>query len=217
MSLTEQLNQAGFNLLIPTVYEGEKVTIIASAGQTMWKQIQISQWAEDENPVDTYSRSTIIELLQKQKQKPDLLWGCWEKQSTTSLCIIESALNSGIVHQSPLRIHIHREFGLWFAYRAVISGHLTPLHEETPSPCNTCETKECISQCPTNAVKEETFDLNLCGPYRTSENSSCFTQCMSRKSCPVGKKYQYSEEQQEHHHFHANQIISKYRTKMIEK
>ena len=105
-------------------------------------------------------------------------------------------------HQpSPFMVGIDREWGSWFAYRAVVLAdtNFQPTSAvERSNPCDSCPSKVCISSCPAGALNEAEFSLAKCLAYRQQPDSKCRFTCLARVSCPVGSEHQYSEEQLHH-------------------
>ena len=114
---------------------------------------------------------------------------------------------AGWHHNSPLGLGIHSQYGVWFAYRvAFLVDAELPLQTEspTPSPCDSCIDKPCISRCPVGAVEEiGRFQISTCGKHRIAPNSSCADRCLSRLACPIGREYRYPLAQIQYHYAHA--------------
>ena len=110
-------------------------------------------------------------------------------------------------HDSPLGLGIHTHYGVWFAYRvAFLVDADLPLQTEqqTPSPCDSCVDKPCISHCPVGAVGEiGRFQIDTCGKHRIAPNSPCADRCLSRLACPVGREHRYPLAQIQYHYGHA--------------
>ena len=66
------------------------------------------------------------------------------------------------------------------------------------SPCVTCQSKDCISNCPAGALDEANFSLPKCLAYRKLPDAKCHFTCLARVSCPVGSEHRYSAEQLHH-------------------
>ncbi len=75
---------------------------------------------------------------------------------------------AGAGHISPLGLNIHRQFGLWHAYRAAL---LFPVEFDMPRnsagahPCESCEDKPCLTACPVNAFDGTSYDVKVCGQH----------------------------------------------------
>jgi len=106
-------------------------------------------------------------------------------------------------HPSPLGIDISNEFGLWFSYRGLFLTNQDVLEyrfEKKSSPCESCESLDCVKACPALAVSSKLdFKLNDCFTYRLSAHSTCESNCLSRLACPYKKEWQYSLSQINYH------------------
>lgn len=109
---------------------------------------------------------------------------------------------------SPLGLVIHSEYGLWHAYRAafVIPARYwsitdTELEHSPEHPCESCKEKPCLHTCPVNAFQAGGYNVAACSSHVVSkEGHTCATAgCLARQSCPVGKRHEYSVDQQKFH------------------
>lgn len=95
---------------------------------------------------------------------------------------------------SPLGILMHPEFGLWTAFRAVLIFN-EPVSLEKPltkhHPCDSCETKPCLTSCPVSAFSNKGLDVSACFAHLDSKNEpDCLNLgCRARAACPVGVPY----------------------------
>ena len=113
---------------------------------------------------------------------------------------------AGWHHASPFWVGVQQDWGSWFAYRAVVLADtnlaLTP-RRESPSPCDSCSGKPCITACPAGALASEQtgpWQLRTCLDYRKQETSACQDRCLARNSCPVGSEHRYSDAQIRYHY-----------------
>ncbi len=177
----------------------ESLLLIGSAGVDLWKKMPVS-FLDRENPIDEYSRQRVAEILQRELPGED----CRILFPAASLSDPLPSLQklgeiAGWHSPSPLGLGINEQFGLWFAYRAVVSvaRPLTASRlDERPSPCVSCVEKPCVSSCPASAI---TFgrhpDLKSCVQFRAKSASPCAERCLSRLGCPVATQWRYSQEQ----------------------
>jgi len=102
-----------------------------------------------------------------------------------------------------LGLGINSEFGLWFAYRALLRVHAALPHsppKSAPELCETCVARDCVAACPAGAVTQVgNFSIESCADFRVGANSQCAASCLARLACPVGKAHQYTEPQFSHH------------------
>jgi hypothetical protein len=68
-------------------------------------------------------------------------------------------------------------------------------------PCESCEEKPCLSNCPVDAIGGSRFDVENCRAHiNSSHGRQCVqTGCIARNACPVGQKHAYCGEQQAFH------------------
>ena len=95
------------------------------------------------------------------------------------------AKRSGSIHQSPLGLGIHADYGLWHAYRAAL---IFPVEFDIPpsrsrSPCDSCAEKPCLSACPVDAFTGSRYDVEMRRPHRFRRWSRLHGR---RMSCPPG-------------------------------
>lgn len=108
------------------------------------------------------------------------------------------------VHPSPIGLLIHPVFGLWHAYRGglMLAQRLDlPTMRRSPSPCESCRSKPCLSTCPVRAFKPGSFDIAACAAHVSSPaGNECLSGgCLARRACPVGAEFRYPLDQAEFH------------------
>ena len=70
--------------------------------------------------------------------------------------------------------------------------------QKDDSPCDNCE-KPCIRACPVEALTVSNYDDNSCRDFVVkSEEDSCSTGCLVRRSCPVGHGLRRPEQSKFH-------------------
>lgn len=110
------------------------------------------------------------------------------------------ALKAGGVHRSPIGILIHPEFGLWHVYRGALlfaDKLALPSMRVAASPCDSCAKKPCLTACPADAFKPDSFDMYACvGHVESSKGKACASGgCLARRACPVGRVHAYVAEE----------------------
>ncbi|MCP4385124.1 MAG: 4Fe-4S dicluster domain-containing protein [Hyphomicrobiales bacterium] len=103
-------------------------------------------------------------------------------------------------HTSPLGILIHPDHGLWHAYRGALifdTRLALPAPDQRPSPCESCETKPCLSTCPVAAFSPDGYDIAACVRHVAAPRGrDCMERsCRARRACPVGKASRYRDAQ----------------------
>ena len=182
-----------------TLKEYQQLILIGHGGTTLWQSIQ-SSIQQSTDPIDEYSVKTVNEWFTNNypEHNATLIYPGEHLIGLQTLGTL-----AGWHHTSPFMVGINAEWGSWYAYRAVL---LTDTQFEptqvinTSSPCNTCESKVCIKQCPANACSIDSFNMDACIHYRKSEDSKCKETCLARISCPVASKHRYSEPQLSYHY-----------------
>ena len=117
---------------------------------------------------------------------------------------------AGWHHAAPFMVGIDPEWGTWYAYRAVVLAdtHFCPfLAVDRNRPCDSCQTRPCVSACPAGAMNQEGFALEKCLAYRQRGDSHCRHTCLARVACPVGSQHRYDDEQMRHSYSISLQII----------
>lgn len=104
------------------------------------------------------------------------------------------------VHPSPIGLLIHPVWGLWHSYRGAVllPGRIAvPAVPATPSPCETCVERPCLSGCPVGAYAPSGFDPPRCTAHlRSPEGAACMGRgCLARAACPVGREHAHGPDQ----------------------
>lgn len=122
---------------------------------------------------------------------------------------------AGWHHPSPIMVGVDREWGSWYAYRAVVmadTDFAPSVPEEQRSPCPTCTTQPCVAACPANALKGGEFNLDICSRYRLQPESACAHGCLARQACSVGDQHRYEDAQIMHSYSRSLAVIRQYYT-----
>ena len=186
--------------------EGVRV-LVGNAGSDFWGRFTASAEYSDGagNPLDRWSRRIGLEV-------PGQLGArvVFPFDGPPYPPFLEWASQTGQVAPSPITIHIHKEQGLWHAYRfaLVIDSDIvdTCSATHTVSPCEGCSQKPCLTACPVNAFDGGTYDVHTCMDYlRSNQDSDCrHLGCAARRACPVNEHNQYLPD---HAQFHMNAFI----------
>jgi len=193
------------------------LSLLANVGGKFWNAMQavaplpteeISPTDKQENPVDNFSIKLANQLLQMTELEvnADILY-----PNRFPVPLMALGEHIGWSKPSPLGLGLHQEFGPWFAYRALVkttqpltvSSKINNI-KQNASACLTCIDTPCVNACPANAVGAVAqFNIRRCADNRVKEDSRCKRQCHARNACPIGRQYQYSEEQRAYHMTHA--------------
>jgi epoxyqueuosine reductase len=197
------------DLVVLASYPAENVhrILIGNAGSEFWPGFIKSAEFLDGNPDPLDRWSKRIGLAVAKETGADVVFPF---DGPPYPPFLNWAAESGQVHSSPISISIHREFGLWHAYRFALEldelteGSTAVQHQA--SPCDNCESKPCLSACPVNAFRSGIYRVNECMEYvRANNQSVCRTNgCDARRACPVRPDLQY---QADHAQFHMKAFL----------
>jgi hypothetical protein len=114
------------------------------------------------------------------------------------------ARKAGAGHVSPLGLNIHPAYGLWHAFRAALlfpAAIDLPPQQASAHPCESCESKPCLTACPVGAFTPGNYDTMACAGHVASDaGSACMNGgCLARHACPVGQDFAYAPAQARFH------------------
>ena len=186
--------------------EGERTDALASlhtivlagmAGRQGWGAFAASPEACDGmgDPLDRWSRRVIGALARDLGATALFPFGgppYWPFQ--------QWARRAEPVHPSPIGVLIHPTYGLWHSYRGALGFSEAldvPEPEASPSPCDSCRGRWCLSACPVGAFSPAGYDVPACaGHLKRAEGADCMEAgCRARRACPVGAEHAYEPEQ----------------------
>ena len=189
----------------------KNILLIGSAGKKLWQSMP-QEYLQRDDPVDEYSVDCINRVLKV--YLPEGSWQFLFPEAPQGLEISLQKLGSmaGWHHASPLGIGINDQYGLWFAYRAVVAieseldrSDLDGAEQvdqdkvdylSGESPCLSCEAKPCLSSCPALALSSDSNpDLTACVSHRVAPASDCASTCLARQACPIAPQFKYSDDQ----------------------
>lgn len=169
------------------------VVLLGFAGSDHWRTFAHSPEAGDSrrDPLDRWSRRVIDDLAHRFGGV-----GLYPSDGPPWLPFQRWARLSEPVHPSPVGILIHPEWGLWHAYRGALALAETwdgPPVPASPSPCDTCAAKPCLSTCPAGAIAPGRYDAAACRAHVASAaGRDCLDLgCRARRACPVGAGHRY--------------------------
>ena len=181
--------------------------LIGNAGSEFWPGFKKSAEFLDGNPDPLDRWSKRIGLAVAQETAADVVFPF---EGPPYPPFLNWAAESGQVHSSPISISIHGEFGLWHAYRFALElDNFTETSVDAKcrsSPCDSCESKPCLSACPVSAFRSGTYKVNECMDYvRANNQSTCRARgCDARRACPVRPDLQYHAD---HARFHMKAFL----------
>ena len=182
-------------------FRGGTLLLIGNDGRRLWErsgeEIEALKAAGEANPLDHWTQSILdpvaarfgVGVVYPFSGPPHSPFTRWALRSTN-------------LHQSPLGLTIHPEFGLWHAFRAAfhVAESLALDHVGVPSPCDSCSDKPCLTACPVGAFTGTSFDVEACRGHLHDESVDCWPHgCLARVACPVGSAWHYGEAQARFH------------------
>lgn len=164
------------------------VVLVGNAGGAMWQAFAPHVDGEAD-PLNRWTRQVLGPIAERFGARVLFPFGepYWPFQRW--------AMRAEPLHQSPLGLLIHPEFGLWHAYRgALLFEERLPLppRVEAPSPCAACMEKPCLSACPAGAFTRSGYDVPSCAAHLRTVAAICpDAGCHARNACPVGREWRY--------------------------
>ena len=182
------------------------VTLIGNIGSSFWPEfIQSNEYRDGiANPLDRWSLRVANEVAPTLNAKP-----VFPFQGPPYLPFQQWAKRAEALHQSPLGLMIHPQYGLWHAYRfaLLINEDIEATQAQEDSPCLSCMDQPCLNTCPVKAFSTKGYDVDSCAEYlKQTPSAGCFEHgCMARFNCPAGLEYRYLDAQSQ---FHLRAFIS---------
>ena len=173
------------------------IVLVGVAGRAGWDAFAASGEARDgaKHPLDRFSRRVIGGLARELGALALYPFG-----GPPHFPFQQWARRAEPVHPSPLSLLIHPRYGLWHSFRGALAfaeALDVPLLETTPSPCDSCTEKPCLSACPVGAFSVGGYDVPACVAHlRAAEGAECMDRsCLARRACPVGAEHAHGPEQ----------------------
>ena len=186
------------------------ILVIGNAGSAFWQAFSRHRREED-NPMDRWVRRIVDPLAAECGGRAR-----YPSDGPPYLPMQKLALRAepGQAMPSPIGLLMHRRYGLWHAYRAVIE---CPGHWPLPDPpagdaemfgCDVCADRPCLHACPVRAFGADGYDVTACrGHVASKKGRPCLTGgCLCRHACPVGQDYAYPPGQA---HFHMQSFLGR--------
>ncbi len=189
---------------------GERQLILfGHAGRQLWECVQTAGIGGDD-PIDDYSVHTVERWFAEQVPGHRCRIIFPGEQAIGLQALGELA---GWHQPSPIMVGVDKDWGSWYAYRAVALADThfvasSPLANR--SPCPTCSARPCVKACPAGALADGRFDLEACSRYRLQAGSPCALGCLARQACPAGAEHRYRPEQIAHSYSRSLAVIRRY-------
>lgn len=182
--------------------------LVGNAGSSLWRHFERSAEFMDgqPQPMDRWSKRIGLAVAKKLDAHP-----VFPFEGPPYPPVLAWALKSGQAQPSPISMYIHRDYGLWHAYRFVLffseplPGIISMVEME--SPCLSCVEQPCLEACPVDAFDENIYRVHDCIDFLASdEHSPCRQEgCGARRACPVGVEYHYRSR---HARFHMDAFLA---------
>ena len=182
-------------------FKARQLVLVGNAGSAIWRPFNESPEFSDAlaNPLDRWSRRIGEDIAGQLGGRVIFPW-----EGPPYPPFLAWARASGQVFPSPVSMFVHREYGLWHAYRFALAlpGSLGGIEHVPPavSPCITCP-QPCLAACPVDAFDSDGYQVDLCVDYlRADEKSACRERgCAARRVCPVGRAFSYEANHAQFH------------------
>ena len=187
----------------PTLDDGgraQSLVLLGNVGGSIWPAF--ADWRtgySGADPLDAWSKAVINPVAERHEATP------FYPSDPPYMPFQQWAKRAEGLKASPLGILIHPQYGLWHGYRGALAFRQTidaaPL-EATPSPCENCIEKPCLTSCPAGAISMARFEVGRCRSHLVTAEGrlGCMKDgCAARNSCPIGAAYRYPEAQLRFH------------------
>lgn len=173
------------------------LVLLGWIGGRQWPFFSRSREAADgaPHPLDRWSKRVVGTLAEEFDASPFYPFG-----GPPYLPFQRWAERGDDVFASPLGIYVHPDHGLWHSYRGALGfRERLELPERLPRahPCETCETKPCLTACPVSAFRPGHYDVDRCAAHvKSVKGVACFTGgCLARRACWVAPELAYGPEE----------------------
>ena len=101
------------------------------------------------------------------------------------------ALATGRMWQSPVRLLVHAQAGLWVAFRGALALPFELALPTAERPCDSCAAQPCRAACPVGALSEAGYEVPRCRAFLdTPAGADCMGRgCAVRRACPVSESH----------------------------
>ena len=148
------------------------------------------------HPLDRWSLRVITRMAERLDATPFFPFGGPPYQP-----FIAWAKASGRAHSSPVGLLVHDTAGLMISYRGALGfAERIEAPAPPPNPCETCQTRPCLTACPVDAFASGKYDVAACKADLDRPGNDCMTRgCAVRRACPVSRDYGRLEAQSSFH------------------
>ncbi len=178
------------------------LVLIGNKGPAMWRVFSEAM-ADVPHPLDTWTKDVLSPIAAEFGARV-----VFPFEGPPYHPFQRWALAADDVSPSPIGPLIHPVYGMWHAYRAAFLFadrlDIPPHGPRSPSPCETCADKPCLTTCPVGAFTPGGYDVPACRGHigLDGENDCLAGGCLARRACPVGRDYIYDAPQAAFHMHH---------------
>lgn len=163
------------------------IALIGPMGGDVWWDLvtRSPEWLDhDPDPLDRWSRRILSAVAAEFGATALFPFG-----GPPWLPFQRWAQDSGRAWESPGRLLVHAEAGLWVSFRGALALPFALDLPPADKPCDTCAGRPCLTACPPRALTEGRYDVAACHLYLdTAPGRTCLTQgCRVREACPVSR------------------------------
>jgi hypothetical protein len=112
------------------------------------------------------------------------------------------AQRTGRIWESPVRLLVHDEAGLWVSFRGALAlCDRLDLPAPPARPCDRCADQPCRTACPAGALTCAGYDVPACHAFLdTTAGDTCLSAgCRVRAACPLSARHGRMPEQSAYH------------------
>lgn len=184
--------------------DGQTLVMLGPREPGFWPHFTASPEANDgqDDPLDRWSERVVREAARDLNARALFPFG------TPRHPFMSWALRTGRAWASPVHLLVHDTAGLWVSYRgALLLPDRVALPPAPDNPCDSCDSRPCLSACPVSALTATGYDLAACHTFLdTPQGQNCMKSgCDVRKACPQSQKYHRMNAQSA---FHMDQFHS---------
>lgn len=161
-----------------------------------WRHLTASaEWRDGTpDPVDRWSRRVIGRIACDLQAKALFPFG-----GPPYSPFYQWALRTGRCWESPVRLLVHDTQGMWVSFRGALALKQAMTFPRGAKPCDSCQTRPCLTSCPASALGAEGYDVPRCHAWLDGEGECLSGGCLVRRACPASIGHARMPEQSAYH------------------
>ncbi len=182
---------------------GARSILVVASGGALWEAFLQDlrdcprHLSDEAHPVDAFVRRRAYEAAESLGGMPHR-WFWADENADVHLDFRSLAVSAGIGAPSRLGLVLHPTLGPWLAIRAAV---FLPVNLPESAPvgdlCGGCAAP-CMERCPGSAFASGAWDARACVEFHYT-SAQCSDSCASRRACPVGSEFAYTDLQELYH------------------